>query len=349
MNLSDLGEFGFIDRISGILNTADERVIKGIGDDCAVVRLTDDRVQVITTDAFVENIHFLTDRIAAEQLGHKCLAVNLSDVAAMGAEPTFAVVTVASPASRDAEYLTRMFFGIRALADRFGVTIVGGDMTSSQRDLMISITALGEARADEIRYRSAAHPDDVLFVTGVIGESGAGLATLLDDTHARQMRQETLDALRSRHLTPEPLMGEGRWLARYTGPVGERVGAMLDVSDGIASDIRHICRESSAQHGAPIGVRIDEAELPITATLAEFLDRTGGDPIQYQLQSGEDYALLFSAPESTADDLMDRFRAEFATQIARIGIFTGDDRYILHRCDGSEYPLSGGHDHFRHG
>ena len=348
MNLSDLGEFGFIDRISGILNTADARVVKGIGDDCAVVRLSDDRVQVITTDALVENVHFLTDRIGAEQLGHKCLAVNLSDIASMGAEPTFAVVTVASPANGDVDYLAGVFRGIRALADRFGVTIVGGDMTSSQSDLMISLTALGEARVDEIRYRSDAHPGDALLVAGVIGESGAGLATLLDDECAGRLRRETCDTLRSRHLTPEPLVREGCWLARYAGPAGEKVGAMLDVSDGIASDVRHICRESSTRCNTPVGVRINEAELPQTAALAEYLECVGGDSIRYLLQSGEDYALLFSAPASTTDDLMERFHAEFATPIARIGTFTDDERVVLYRRDGSESSLSGGHDHFRH-
>ncbi len=348
MNLSEIGEFGFIERISGILKTDDARVIKGIGDDCAVVRLTDDRVQVITTDALIENVHFLTDRIEAEQLGHKCLAVNLSDIAAMGAEPTFAVVTVASPASRDAEYLTEAFAGMRALADRFGVTIVGGDMTSSERDLMISITVLGEARADEIRYRNAARPGDAVLIAGVIGESGAGLASLLDDKCADRLHRETLETLRNRHLTPEPLVREGRWLARYAGQDGECVGAMLDISDGIASDIRHICRESSARHDGSIGVRIDESALPVTVALTEFLECTSSDPIQYLLQSGEDYALLFSAPESTACDLVEQFGEEFTTPITRIGTFTDDGRVVLHRRDSSEYSLSGGHDHFRH-
>lgn len=338
MLLRDIGEFDFIDRVSALLATDDRRVIRGIGDDCAVVDLGTGMVQILTTDALVERIHFLTDRTSPRDLGIKALAVNLSDIAAMGAEPEFALLTVAAPPEFDAQYLLDMIEGMKSLADRFGVQIIGGDMTQSEERLMLSVTVLGRMQADRVRYRHGARCGDAVLVAGTLGESGAGLATML---RSIDLPEATVETLRARHLAPEPLVREGRWLAER-----DSVTAMMDVSDGIASDIRHICNASARDSGLTIGARIVESSLPVTVHLSRFLDATGEEPVRYLLQAGEDYALLICVKADDAEPLMADFRAVFDTPVSHIGDITGEGETVLVRTDGTEWPLTGGHDHF---
>jgi thiamine-monophosphate kinase len=356
MQLRDVGEFRFIERITEIVSKSDNQVLKGIGDDCAVVRIDDETAQVVTTDALVEGIHFLREHIDGEQLGHKSLAVSLSDVAAMGARPTVAVVTIAAPSHTSVTYLESVYQGMQKLADRTGVTIVGGDTTRSTSELVISVTVLGAAPVDHIRYRSDARSGDALMLAGVIGESGAGLHLLQHDT---ALPDDVVAALVRRHLEPEPLLGEGVWLAK-----SGRVGAMMDVSDGIASDVGHICSQSSEKHGAPIGVRIQSTNLPISESLAHFVgainnpSSMGTEPgvgsvpgigcniLDYLLRAGEDYALLFTTAAADAEPLMAEFRAVFDTPIAHVGEITSSDSRVLIDDAGNAQDLGGGHDHY---
>lgn len=332
MLLNEIGEFGFIDGLSDLLASGDPRVLTGIGDDCAVLALPDGRVQVVTTDALVEGVHFLPHSIDPERLGHKALAVSLSDVAAMGATPEAAVVTIATPVDRPVEFLRSLYRGMRSVADRHGVSIVGGDTTRSNHEFSVGVTVLGTAPANEVILRSGAHPGDALLLAGVIGESGAGLETLL---HSVDIPSEVAELLQSTHLAPEPLVDEGRRLA-----TSGCVTAMLDVSDGIASDVRHICRRSG------VGARVEEAALPVTPALATFLAATHADPLRYLTQTGEDYALLFTASPDGLPDLMRSFRATFDTPLARIGTVTSDRKTCIVRRDDSIQDLTGGHDHF---
>ena len=337
MLLSELGEFGLIDRIRArIGRTASAPpgdVLRGIGDDCAVVRVDEDTAQVITTDVLIEGVHFLADAISPRQLGHKALAVNLSDVAAMGADPQSALVALAVPDRYTVEYLSELYDGMLLLADRFGVEIVGGDTCASTHDLFVSIALTGVAPQSAIRYRDAAQPGDALLVAGVLGESGAGLESLREEL---PLPGQVEQRLRMRHHEPTPLVAEGRWLAR-----SGMVHAMMDVSDGIASDVHHICRASG------VGAVIEADALPISDALAQFLQATGRPAERYLLHAGEDYALLLTAPPDRADALVREFRDRFDTPIARIGRATGPADVILRRPDGQTEPLVGGHDHFR--
>jgi len=337
MLLRELGEFGLIDRIRDGLIVRPCGVLMGIGDDGAVLRTDAGKVLVVSTDTLVEGVDFLYETISPEQLGHKSLAVNLSDIAAMGARPDHALVSLCIPDRYTVEYLTAFYEGIRRLAARFGVNVLGGDISSSPHDLVISITALGSARAEEVCYRHGARPGDALLVVGVLGESGAGLDSLLEprqDAHA--LPEEAQATLRRRHLEPEPLVEEGHWLAE-----SGRVHAMIDVSDGIASDLRHICRASGT------GAVVERDALPITPALRAFLDATGAAPERYLLHTGEDYALLLAMTDGEADSLIAAFKARFATPITRIGHATAAAETFLRRSDGTLEPLSGGYEHFR--
>ena len=174
MLLSELGELGLIERISARLSSGDassrQRAIRGIGDDCAVLGMAGGMAQVVTTDALVEGVHFLRDSTSPEALGHKSLAVSLSDVAAMGAEPRAALVSIAAPEWCTVEYVESFYDGMAALASRFSVEIVGGDTCSSVGGLTIGVTLIGVAHQKSIRYRSGAFVGDALMVAGVLGD-----------------------------------------------------------------------------------------------------------------------------------------------------------------------------------
>lgn len=340
MLLRDIGEFGLIERISERLAVHSENVAKGIGDDAAVIRCGEGTVHVVTTDALVEGVDFLSDTIRPEQLGHKALAVNLSDLAAMAAQPEHAVVSLCVPERYTVEYLMAFYDGMRALAERFGVNILGGDLSSSPHELVVSATAMGSAREDEVCYRSGAKAGDAILLVGVVGESGAGLRLLRRREResvqdSRALADHVMEALCKRHLEPTPLVEEGKWLGR-----SGKVHAMIDVSDGIGSDLARIARASG------VGAVVDAASLPVTPPLRAFLDATGRDPHHYLLRAGEDFALLLTAGESAADGLMAAFRARFATPIHRVGTVVGQPGVALRGEDGSLVALRGGYDHF---
>jgi len=343
MLLREIGEVGFVERISGALKTSSHHVIKGIGDDAAVIRVDVGMVQVITTDTLVENVDFLRDTIPPEQLGHKALAVSLSDLAAMGARPDHALVTLCVPERYTVEYLTAVYDGLRALAGRFGVNILGGDLSAALHDLVISVTAIGSAREHEVCYRDGAKAGDAILLVGVIGESGAGLDTLgpLPRTPAQEgctieaLPDEVIATLRRRHLEPEPLVQEGRWLAQ-----SGKVRAMVDLSDGIGTDLGHIAKASG------VGAVVETSLLPATPSLRAFLEATRRDALRYLLYAGEDYALLFTAAESDVATLTEAFRRRFPTPITRIGTITDGPAVVVRRRDGSVVPLARGFNHF---
>jgi thiamine-monophosphate kinase len=175
MKLSQIGEFGFIDRIKAGCLIREKNVIKAIGDDCCVFRTSGDLVTLLTTDMLVENIHFIRNAMPPFSLGRKALAVNISDIAAMGGTPREAVISIAIPNSVDVEYLDALYDGMKSMAREFDVNLLGGDTTSSPEHLVINIALVGEEAEDEILYRSGAKPGDVIFLTGDVGSSAAGL------------------------------------------------------------------------------------------------------------------------------------------------------------------------------
>jgi len=287
MKLKDIGEFGFIDRIQPETLTSPENVIKGIGDDCSVCRATRNRVILLTTDMLVEGVHFQLASIPPYKLGRKSIAVNLSDIAAMGGTPKEALVSIAIPDTVPVDTLDVVYEGMKSMAREFDVNLVGGDTTASPLHLVINVALVGEAREEEVLYRSGAKQKDVVFLTGPVGASAAGLDSLLATRSF-----EGQDALVDAHFDPHPHVRAGQIIA------GLGVAhSLIDVSDGLAGDLGHICTESR------VGAIIKEDKIPTTELFCAYCERFELDPTRLATHVGEDYVLLGTVPEKAAGKL----------------------------------------------
>jgi thiamine-monophosphate kinase len=335
VNLKDIGEFGFIERISAGCLIRPEGVVQAIGDDAAATVPPAGEVLLVTCDLLVERVHFLRDAVSGVDLGHKALAVNLSDIAAMGGTARDAYVSIAIPESCGMEYLEAIYRGMKTLAAEFAVNILGGDTTSSARDLVLAITVTGSAPADRILRRSGAKPGDAIGVTGVLGDSRAGLRQILD---GRLPATPAENALYQAHVRPRPHLAEGRWLAG-TGAVH----AAIDVSDGLSSDIGHISRASG------VGIRLEASRIPVSDALIDHCRQRGLDPLAQALAGGEDYVLLFCAAPDAIDRLAKAFADEFGRPFTIIGHTTATaGRMEIRDPDGRVRPFAArGWDHFR--
>ncbi len=334
MNLKEIGEFGFIKKISRGCLIRPDRVIKGIGDDAAAFITDPGYLNLITTDLLVERIHFLREAISGFDLGYKSLAVNLSDIAAMGGTAREAFVSIAIPEDCHLDYLEQIYDGIKNLAAKFEVNVLGGDTTGSRIDLIINIVVQGIVSKEELLCRDAARPGDIIFSTGFLGDSRAGLHLILNKITADT---EALKSLLKSHLVPEPHLQEGRFLARRRG-----VHAAIDTSDGLSSDLGHIVEESR------VGARLFADKIPVSQALEEFCTRFDFDPIHYALAGGEDYTLLCTITPESADQIANAFAKEFKRPLFRIGEITAEKQLALVYPDARTKPItSTGWDHFR--
>lgn len=336
MHISDIGEFGLIQRISQMLPTGGPDVVVGIGDDVAVLRASSERLLLATCDIQLEGAHFLRDRITPYQLGRKALAINLSDIAAMGGYPKYALISLGLPPDISVAYVDELYVGLRAEAEEAGVTIVGGNMSRSPLGLVVDIFLLGEVAAEHLVLRSGARPGDVVLVTGTLGDAAAGLALLLDE--ALQPDEALAAPVKAALLTPTPRLAEGQAIART-----ELATAMIDLSDGLASDVGHICERSE------VGVRIWAERLPVSPAVREIAALAGRDPLEWALAGGEDYELLFTAPPQAAEALRTAVAEATGTPVTVVGEITPSaGGRVLIQADGRTVPLEAiGWDHFR--
>ncbi|MDW8067281.1 MAG: thiamine-phosphate kinase [Anaerolineae bacterium] len=335
MKVRDLGEFGLIDRIARSLPPPGEGVIVGIGDDVAVLRGSDRHV-LATCDIQVEGVHFLREKITPYQLGRKAVAINVSDIAAMGGIPRYLLVSLVLPKETEVEFVDGLYEGMREECSRWGAEIVGGNMAHSPGGVIVDLFLLGEVEPDRLLRRSGARVGDRVLVTGTLGDSAAGL-TLLLRSEATGSDVHRAFVLR-RHLTPTPRLWEGRAISR--SGLGT---AAIDVSDGLASDIGHICETSG------VGVHLWADAIPVSDAARAIAAAVGADPLEWALFGGEDYELLFTAPADRAEDLAHWVQEETGTPVSIIGeIVPADQGMTLVRADGSVLPLrKGGWDHFR--
>lgn len=283
-------EFGFIEAIRRSFADLPSNAFEGIGDDCAVLPVGGGESLLFTADLLTEGVHFLRRATSARELGGKALAVNLSDVAAMGARPVATLLSIALPADAAGAWAEEFMEGYRALSARYGVALVGGDTTRSESGITVNVTAIGRCADRCIKRRCDARAGDVVFVGGELGASGAGLRDLLAG------RYDT--PLASAHRNPQPQVDEGVWLGER-----EEVHAMMDLSDGLASDIRHILARSS------VGAAIDTERIPVAA----------GADLRTAACGGEDYKLLLTADTAGAERLAAAFRDRFGAPLYPIG------------------------------
>lgn len=299
--VSTLGEFGLIDRIRDIVGAtaSPEGLVTGIGDDAAVYRVSDDMLHVMTTDALIEGVHF--DRAFAPMpyLGFKAISVNASDVVAMNAEPRYATVTLGIPRNMSVEMIDGLYQGMADACKLYGMQIVGGDTTTAHA-LYLSVTVVGEVATPRITFRRGANPGDLICVTGDVGGAYAGLKVLLDQRQALNdlgdAYEPQLDAHRyviRRQLRPTARLD----MVRALREAGVKPTSMIDVSDGIASEIDHIAKASNA--GATIRVPALPFDPETRAVADQFMD----DVDTYALFGGEDYELLFTVSPEDVDKI----------------------------------------------
>jgi thiamine-monophosphate kinase len=334
MNLKEIGEFGFIKKISRDCLIRPDHIIKGIGDDAAAFITDPGYLNLITTDLLVERIHFLREAISGFDLGYKSLAVNLSDIAAMGGTAREAFVSIAIPEDCQLDYLEQIYEGIKNLAAKFEVNVLGGDTTGSRIDLIINIVVQGIVLKEELLCRDAARPGDIIFSTGFLGDSRAGLHLILNKIAADTA---ALKSLLKSHLVPEPHLREGRFLAGQRG-----VRAAIDTSDGLSSDLGHIVEESG------VGARLFADNIPISKALKEFCTRFNFEPIHYALAGGEDYTLLCTIASERADQIANAFEKKFKRPLFKIGEIIAEKQMTLVYPDAKTKLISAtGWNHFK--
>ena len=334
MSLKEIGEFGFIDRIRRGCLIRPDGVVTAIGDDAAVYRSEKNRLMLVTTDLLVERVHFLRAATSGFNLGCKSLAVNLSDIAAMGGTAREAFVSIGIPDDCPVEFLDDLYRGMKHLAAAFDVNILGGDTTGSRQDLVINVVVTGSVDPPELLLRSGAQVGDVICSTGCLGDSRAGLHLVLN---AIPVDSPDMQALFDAHVLPKPYLREGRFLA-----ASGSVRAAIDVSDGLSSDLGHILRASG------VGARLSATQMPISPQLRSFCSRFGFDPVEYALAGGEDYTLLCTVDRKQAGRIAKEYRAAFDQPLHPVGEITDTGRMELIGPDNRLQDITPmGWDHFK--
>lgn len=304
MELREVGEFGLIERVKKKVPPYPTNVIKGIGDDGAISSLSAGLSLVSTVDLLVEGIHFDLSFTSAFLLGRKVLAVNLSDLAAMGAKPLFALISLALPGHLKVEFVDEFISGFLEIAQENKVALIGGDTSSSIDRLFVSVTLLGEGAKEKLLCRQGAQVGDDLYVTGTLGDALEGLKIL-------QKKKDSLSPaeayLVERHLNPSPRLKEGAILAEKN-----LARAMIDISDGLLSDLEHICTESK------VGATIQVEKIPLSAPLRQICKERDEPAWKSGLRGGEDYELLFTAPPEKAVQI-EKLGREWQCGITRLG------------------------------
>lgn len=328
--VADLTERELIARVRQHLPPAPDWVVVGIGDDAAVVRPERNRLEVLSVDALVEAVHFDRAFTPMDAIGHRALAVNLSDLAAMGATPRLALLSLALPARLSVDEFDAMVSGIATLGSHYRMHIVGGNLTRSPGPLVLDVTVTGGVKPRQTLTRSGARPGDELYVTGMIGAAAAGLQML----QARQPVCPTTEGCILRYLYPEPRVRIGSLLARNRAAT-----ACIDLSDGLADGVHQIARSSG------VGATVDADALPIEPAAREWFEKHGGDVTTQAATGGDDYELLFTVRPRTHSRLRAAIQHGDAP-LTRIGICTAEPAVLL-REDGEERPLPEGYTHFR--
>jgi len=320
-----MNEFDFIKKIRVLAQerAASSGLVRGIGDDAAVLKSFVGSDVVVSTDLLVEDVDFRRDTTHPNLLGHKALAVSLSDIAAMGARPRWALLSIGVPNDVwQSEFLDKFYEGFFQLAARYGVGLIGGDVSRTPEKIVIDSIVIGECLLEREVYRSGAEPGDQIYVTGFLGDAAAGLrliergAQLHSQTTTETLpssidetagERHPIDYLLLRQLQPEPRVGWGQLLGDK-----QLATAMIDISDGLSSDLNHLCTESK------VGALIDASNIPIDPFVKDLSGRRALDPLMLALHGGEDFELLFTVKPENIAKLPTRVDGVSVTRIGEI-------------------------------
>lgn len=301
-------ELDLIRLFSGRTGAPDAKgLIMGIGDDCAIFDTPEDRSWLATTDILVENIHFDRSWHPPHLLGRKSIAVNLSDIAAMGGTPHYALVSIAVSEQLDKDWIEKWSAGAAEILEEFGCTIIGGDTVKGPA-LTINIVILGSGAKDRIIRRSTAAEGENIYVSGELGSAAAGLEICRAPVLFQSTAEDALQPLINKHLNPTPRVLLGQVLA-----ASKMVGAMQDISDGIATDLAHICSQSG------VGAELDADLLPGAEILGRVSQIINKEPVDLKISGGEDYELVFTVKKGRDEDLLRLLRENCGEQVYRVG------------------------------
>jgi len=334
--VANAGEFGLIRRIKQILPTVhNQNLIVGIGDDTAVIRLGDQQALLLSCDIQIENQHFRRDFISCYQLGRRALAVNLSDIAAMGGTPTFALVSLGLPRRFLLSDFEELYRGLRDEAEQFSTTIIGGNLSHSSENLIIDITILGEAAISNVVFRSGANVGDRIFVTGAPGTAASGLHVLQQFGKEYPHRLEDIVLA---HLQPRARIEFAKKIS-----TSRLANAMIDISDGLASDLRHIGEMSQ------VGAELYQSQLPLPNHQQEIEKISGQSIVELILNGGEDYELLFTVRLDLSTSQLYQIAAHTKVKITEIGrIVPASQGFHLITLNGHKQQMKPkGWDHFQ--
>jgi thiamine-monophosphate kinase len=332
--VSEIGEHALIARITARL-AKPSWVHVGPGDDAAVIRPERGALDVLTTDAQVEGVHFDRRFVPPEAIGHRALAVNISDLAAMGAAPRAVLLSLVLPDELEVAVIDGMVDGVIALAERHRMAVIGGNITRSTGPMMIDITAVGSVKPRRVLTRSGARPGDEVFVTGTIGGAAVGLQSLQECCLAKTAGSPRAQANEHKFLYPDARVRAGLLLGR-----NRAASACIDLSDGLADGLRQIATASG------VGITVDEAAIPLGNGVAEFHRDRGRDVLAAVLAGGEDYELLFTVKPAWRGRLRAVRSHMGEVPITKIGTITGDTRLVVRTAAGDR-DLPAGYEHFK--
>jgi len=325
--LADKGELAFVEHIKTLMPADGGFFLRSAGDDCLITAPHGDNVTLATTDTFVETVHFTRDFFTFGQVGRRCMTASVSDIAAMAGTPSYSLVSLSMPKTMLFDEAVALFDGLRTAGEEYGCPVAGGETTSTPGPATITVTVIGTAEPGKAITRSGARPGDGIYVTGTVGDAMAGLeAFLKGEDGYRELKRKFID--------PSALVSHARTLAgKYN------LSSLIDVSDGIVTDLGHICGESGC------GALLSAEKLPLSDEFGLFAGRFGIDPVAFSLRSGEEFELLFTSNDET---MPERFTVE-ERQVTRIGVIEECEKSLrLTTGEGKTVALSsGGYEHFK--
>src|SRR5262245_61085362 len=326
MVIGELGEFALIDRLQQRLQkTAPAQLVRGIGDDCAVLRSTAGMDLLLTTDTQEEGVHFRRDWSTPQDIGWRCLAVNVSDIAAMGGNPLGAVIALSVPATLEVALVEALYDGLQELATAYDCPIIGGNISKASEHLTVTITVLRDVPTAQDVSRLRAPVGAEAWVTGYLGGAKAGVELLLNpDTLPGLSTSEVL----RRYRRPRPRLREAQYLRQHGV-----LHSLIDISDGLSSDLTHICTESG------VSAHLEAVHIPVSEEVRHIARALQVAPLTLALHGGEDFELCLTAPAGAVPRLQQAFTAHFQCPLRRVGTIQSGRGVSLHLPDGAQQPL----------